>query len=417
MHSITQLFQKSVTTVRSENYNHKNQQQSMQPNIKLVFSLAAIVVLTACGAKNDKAKQISIKQEKITKLKKQQSDIAVEIEKLETELYALDPSLAKEQMAKLVALRKIDASSFKHEIRLQGKIDAENTAYVAPPNGQGGVVTAVYVKQGQSVTKGQTLLQLDPMTLQQQIEPLRVQLETAKDVYNRRQNLWKQGIGSEVELISARTQVEALEKNIATLRKQISLFTVKAPESGIADLVNIRVGEMFVGTTAVGPQIRIVNTNNLKVVAQVPENYITKVSTGNPVTVYLPDTDKSIPAKISVTGKQIDPLSRSFYVEAKLPVSKDIKPNQIAVVKIQDYAAANTITIPVNTLQNDEKGKYVMVAVQEKGKLVARKKPVQIGMLNNDELEITAGLNEGDMLVTEGFQNLYDGQYLTTSAK
>lgn len=389
----------------------------MQPNIKFIFSLALIFVFAACGSKNNKEKQIRIKQEKIVKLKKQQSDIAVEIEKLETELYALDPSLAKEQMAKLVALRQIGASNFKHEIQLQGKIDAENTAYVAPPNGQGGVVTAVYVKQGQSVTKGQTLLQLDPMTLQQQIEPLRVQLETARDVYNRRQNLWKQGIGSEVELISARTQVEALEKNIATLQKQISLFTVRAPESGIADQVNIRVGEMFVGTTAAGPQIRIVNTKNLKVVAQVPENYITQVNNGSPVTIYLPDSDKTIPTKISVTGKQIDPLSRSFYVEAKLPFSNDIKPNQIAVVKIQDYAASNVITIPVNTLQNDEKGKYVMIAVTENGKLVARKKPVEIGKLNNEELEITAGLSEGDMLVTEGFQNLYDGQYLTTSAK
>lgn len=389
----------------------------MQPNIKFIFSLALIFVFAACGSKNNKEKQIRIKQEKIVKLKKQQSDIAVEIDKLETELYALDPSLAKEQMAKLVALRQIGASNFKHEIQLQGKIDAENTAYVAPPNGQGGVVTAVYVKQGQSVTKGQTLLQLDPMTLQQQIEPLRVQLETARDVYNRRQNLWKQGIGSEVELISARTQVEALEKNIATLQKQISLFTVRAPESGIADQVNIRVGEMFVGTTAAGPQIRIVNTKNLKVVAQVPENYITQVNNGSPVTIYLPDSDKTIPTKISVTGKQIDPLSRSFYVEAKLPFSNDIKPNQIAVVKIQDYAASNVITIPVNTLQNDEKGKYVMIAVTENGKLVARKKPVEIGKLNNEELEITAGLSEGDMLVTEGFQNLYDGQYLTTSAK
>lgn len=84
------------------------------------------------------------------------------------------------------------------------------------------------------------------------------------------------------------------------------------------------------------------------------------------------------------------------------------------MVKIQDYSANNAITIPMNTLQNDEKGKYVMVAVNENGKLVARKRQLEIGELYGNDLEIKAGLQPNDALITEGFQGLYEGQPLTT---
>ena len=154
----------------------------------------------------------------------------------------------------------------------------------------------------------------------------------------------------------------------------------------------------------------MVNTNDLKVAAQVPENYLEKVKVGTHVKVTLPDLNKTVDAVISVAGKLIDPLSRSFYVEAKLPADNMFRPNQVAQVKILDYANANAITVPVNTLQTDDKGKFVMVATTENGKKLARKKLVSIGELYGDKIEVKSGLQIGDVLVTEGYQSLFDGQ-------
>jgi membrane fusion protein, multidrug efflux system len=125
------------------------------------------------------------------------------------------------------------------------------------------------------------------------------------------------------------------------------------------------VGELFAGAG----QIKIVNTEHLKVTTQVPENYLNKVKIGTPVAVILPDLNISVNTSLNVAGKLIDPNSRSFFIEAKIPSANNFRPNQIAVVKIQDYVANNAITVPVNTLQTDEKGKYVLVAVKEKNKL------------------------------------------------
>jgi RND family efflux transporter MFP subunit len=155
----------------------------------------------------------------------------------------------------------------------------------------------------------------------------------------------------------------------------------------------------------------------LKVTAEVPENYSQRVKTGTKLVINLPDLQKSIQAQISVVGKIINPNSRSFYIEAKVAADKDLRPNQIALVQILDYSTENAIAIPVNTLQNDETGKYVMVAVNEKGKLIARKRMVTVGEFYKDQLEIKSGLQAGDQIVTEGFQSLYDGQLIVLASK
>ena len=148
-------------------------------------------------------------------------------------------------------------------------------------------------------------------------------------------------------------------------------------------------------------------------VGNIPENYLGKVNKGSDVVVQMPDVGKTFNIKVSFVGASIDVINRGFVVEAKLPADPALKPNQIALIKIKDYAAANTFAIPLNTLQNDEKGKFVMVASSENGKLVARKRVINIGLLNGDQVEVKTGLKAGDTLITEGYTSLYEGQLLT----
>lgn len=382
----------------------------------LAFIIIAVIAAACGNAKKDTEGSLNDKKAKLEKLKAEQQKLNQQVAQLQDEIKAADPN-AFAATAKLVSVRPIAQSTFAHFIELQGRVDAQNISYVAPPNGQGGVVTALYVTQGQYVKKGQVLARLDDQLIQQQIEPLRVQLTTAEDTYRRTKNLYDQGIGTYQNVLNAKTQMESLRKQIGILQKQASLMTVTAPASGVADQVNVRVGEMFVGNSPAGPQIRIVNTSNLKVVAQVPENYVGQIDVGSPLEIILPDeNNRTINATINVVGKVIDPTSRTFTIEAKIPANANLKPNQIAKVHIKDYTNKNAITIPVNVLQNDDKGKFVMVAAQENGKMIARKRMVTVGQLYNDELEVTSGLAAGDQLIVEGFQGLYDGQPITTKA-
>lgn len=372
--------------------------------------------LYSCGSATKD--ELAGKKAELDKLKKEQQGISDKITALEQEISKLDTAAGKSKNVKLVSVSPIQTEAFSHFIELQGTVDAENSAYVAPPNGQGGIVKALFVKQGDAVRKGQLLARLDDQQIRQQIAPLKVQLETARDTYNRTKNLWDQGIGAYQNVLTAKTQVESLEKNIAIFENQISLMNVTAPTAGVADVVNVRVGEAFTGMSATGPQIRIVNTSSLKVVANVPENYLGRVTKGSQVEIVLPDdNDRTITANVNVVSSVIDPATRSFYIEAKVPGNSKVRPNQVAKVRIKDYGNKDAITIPVNTLQNDETSKFVLVAVKEKGGMVARKRTVTVGELYANKLEVKSGLQPGDVLITEGFQGLYDGQPITTEAK
>ena len=376
-----------------------------------ICSLIAFVFLASCGEKGD----LAAKKTKLEELTKEQQKISDQITALEKEMIKIDPS-AKPEKTKLVSVTEVKAENFIHYIDLQGTVTSDDISYVAPRNGQGGLVKAVYVKQGDNVKKGQLLLKLDDAIYQKNLQQAQTQLKYAEDLLRRQKNLWDQQIGTELQLVQAQQNVDQVNDQIATLKEQLSMANVVADVSGVADVVNIRVGEFFSGN-ALNPQIRIVNNSRLKVTTQVPENYVENVNNGSNVIVNLPDINKTYNSKISVSGKVIDPNSRSFYVDAKLPADNNLRPNQVALVKIQDYAASNAVTVPVNTLQTDEKGKFVMVAVNEGGKLIGKKRAVEIGQLYGDKIEIKSGLQAGEKLITDGYQGVYDGQSLTTAAQ
>lgn len=380
----------------------------------------------ACG-NSAKEQKGSLNDKKITlqELKKQQTGLSDQIATLEAEIAKLDTSSSAANTAKLVGIKPIEIQKFTHYIDLQGKIDAENISAITPRQG-GGQVKALFVKEGDVVRKGQLLLKLDDAVIRQQVvaaqqslETVKTQLSFAKDLYNRQNNLWKQDIGTEVQLINARNNVQTLEtqlrsaqENVKTLQEQLASFNVYSDVSGIADLVNVRVGELFTGFSGAGPQIQIVNKSALKVVTDVPENYASKVRTGSAVVITLPDLGKSFNSTVSRASQVVNSNNRSFIAEAKLPFDANMRPNQIAQVQIKDYEASAAIVIPINTLQTDDKGKYVYVAAQEGNQLVARKKMIQIGEMYKDLIEIKSGLNAGEQLITEGYQSVYDGQKL-----
>lgn len=384
------------------------------------------VIIASCdNSKKDGTAAINDKKAAIEKLKANKNKTEEEIKKLQAELEKLDSNSANASKVKLVTVAPVTTQDFKHYIDLQGKVDAENISYISP-RGMGGQIRAIYVQPGQMVKKGQLLLKLDDAIMRQsvtaakqQLEGIKTQLGFAKNLYQRQQNLWKEGIGTEVQLLTAKTNVTSLEnqlnaagEQVKTMQEQLNTANVYSDVSGIADVVTVRLGESFPGMG----QIKIVNTSSLKVVVNVPENYLTRMHKGSPVVINIPDANKVVNSTISLISQSIDPTQRGFIAEAKIPYDAVLKPSQSAVVKIQDYAAPNAVVIPVNVVQSDETGKYVYVlSKSSNGKTTAHRVVVTIGEVYGDKVEIKAGLKAGDQLVTEGFQNLYEGQMITTT--
>ena len=203
-----------------------------------------------------------------------------------------------------------------------------------------------------------------------------------------------------------------MQEQIKVTAEQLNTTNVYSDVDGIAETVMVKVGELFGGMG----QIKIVNTSHLKVIANVPENYITKVHKGTPVLIEVTDIGKVIHSSISLIGQTIENTQRGFVTEASIPSQPLLKPNQSVVMKILDYSAAKAVVIPVNTVQSDEKQKYVYVMEKKaNGTFMATRKPIVLGEVYGDLVEIKSGLNGGEQLITAGYQNLYEGQIVKTN--
>jgi RND family efflux transporter MFP subunit len=375
--------------------------------VVLGFSL----LLASCGSSSiQKNDSLAGKKATLDSLKAQQEKLGKQISDLQDEIAKVDTSAASKEKAKLVALTPLAPTSFTHYIDLQGSVDAVNTSYISP-RGQGGVVRQIFVKQGDHVKQGQLLLKLDDAVLRQQLMNAQVTLDHDKDLYQRRKNLWDEKIGQEVDLINAKNQVDQSEIQLKIAQEQLDFTNVYADIPGTVNTLSVKVGESF----APGSQgLQIVNTDNLKVVVEVPEIYQERIRVGTPVKIDLPGlNNKEITGIVHTLSSVISPANRTFDVEIYLS-DKSIRANQVAIVKLQDYTASNVLTIPINTLQTDEKGKYVMVALKnKKGNLAAHKKSITIGQTYSDKVQVLNGLETGDQLITDGFQGLYEGQAVT----
>ncbi|WP_429401934.1 efflux RND transporter periplasmic adaptor subunit [Mucilaginibacter lappiensis] len=358
--------------------------------MKKLLYIPAFIFFAACSSKQPKDKTAELAD-----LKKQQADLNSKITKLQAEVGSKDSSKTTD-----VSTIAIKPTQFTNYVQIQGKIDAQDnvTAY---PQAQA-IITGLYVKVGQHVSKGQTLAQLDNNVLLQNIAQNESQVSLNQTLFNRQKNLWDQKIGTEVQFLQAQTTLQSSKKALAALKQQASQYRIVSPINGTVDQMDLKLGQAASpGQTG----IRVVNADVLKVKADVPESYAGSVNTGNEVKILVPDAQDSLITKVTFAAKAIDPTSRSFGVEIKLPIRKTLRPNMTAIIQIANYTKANTVVVPVKAILKSETGDYVYL--NQNG--TAKKVNVKSGTTYAGNTEILSGLKNGDQLVTEGATEIEDG--------
>lgn len=365
-------------------------------------------LLTSCG--EEKAQDPA---GRLKELQAEQARIGAEIQKLQKELRQSGSKTADNTAAntktKVVQALTLEESPFRTWVEVQGTVDARQSIEVTAEGM--GVVRNIQVKEGQKVTKGQILAELDQTVLLQSIEEIKGQLDFAKQLYTKQSNLWKQNIGSEVQYLNAKNQKESLERRLSTIESQLDLTRIKAPVSGTVDQVYLKLGQ----STAMGmPAVRVVNFNDLRVVTDLSESYVSRVREGASVDLEFKDLNLSAQGRIAYVARSISALNRTFRAEVPLNNREGLyRPNMIVGMKINDYSTNKAIKIPVNLLQNSDEGTFVMVVRAEGQGLKAARVSVTPGRSNGIETEILQGLQAGDRIITTGYNDLNDGQAIT----
>ncbi len=369
----------------------------------IIIGLLQILVF-ACGKKEETG--IEGKKTALAALKNEKASLEAKISTLEGEIALLDTSIEKTQKIKQVSATTLAPEIFRHFVSVQGSLEADENVMVTSKIP--GLITSIKVRQGDMVKQGQILAILDDEVLQKSIDEVKVGLSQVVVMYDKQKALWDQKIGTEMQYLNLKNQKESLEKKLITLKSQVSQTYVTAPFSGVIDEVFAKQGS----PASPGiPLMQLVNLSVLKATAKVPDSYVSYIKEGDKVNVYFPDLDKTISATVNYVGRIVDPLSRTFKIEVKVPGGNEsLKPNLLAMIQINDKTSNAAIVIQENIVQSTEEGKIVFVTAEEKGQKIARQKTITTGLSYNGKVEILSGLTSGESLITTGYQDLADNQ-------
>ena len=369
--------------------------------MKKVFILVIAATFVACSGGSDSA-DLSLLMAERDSLSTISQNVAKRIQEIDAQLAVLDSS----RLLTAVTTVKISSESFVHSFESLGKVEADRSVNLLPETP--GLIKRVLVQEGDRVSAGQVLIQLDHQVISSTLEEVKKSLSMATTLFEKQERLWNQGIGSEVQYLQAKTNKELLEQRIKTLLSQWNMAQIKAPFAGTVDDITAKTGEF---ASPGMPLARLISAGKATVTANIPESYALVVNKGQNVDLFFPTLNKTVEAKVIQVGEFINPDSRTFQVHITLP-SGDFKPNMLAKVRIRDYEANNVLSIPTRLIQQNAKGEnYVFVyrSVKKDIGLVERKQ-VELGTNNGNVTEIKSGLKEGEIIIDKGSRNVQEGQ-------
>jgi membrane fusion protein (multidrug efflux system) len=301
-------------------------------------------------------------------------------------------------------------------IRLQNFVDAGNYTGTFEPNKETkisadiqGKINAVLVDVGSYVSKGQTLIQLDNSLLKLQLQTVEVQIEGLEDDVNRYTILTEADAVQGVQLEKARLGLKSAKIQRATLLEQISKTSIKAPFNGV---VTAKLNEEG-GFAAPGvPLLQITDISTLRFTVNVPENDLVKFQNNQTYKInadVFPDV--SLSGKVSMIGSKAN-MGNSFPIQFQVANTKNlsIKSGMFGKVNLSDSKQEQGILIPTSAII--EENEIVKVYLIKNGKAVMQ--AITTSKTIGNKTLVSSGLKENDIIVTNGFINLFDNANITT---
>ena len=365
------------------------------------------IVLTISCSNNESTFEEVLKSTNVELLKEKRDQLTNIQQKTYEKINLIDSRLkaiSNESKDPIVYVKKLEQSTFKHYVELQGDVKSNKIVSIFPEFS--GIVKEIKVKSGDNVIKGQKLAIIDDGGLKQQLAQLKITFELVKTTYERQKRLWEQKIGSEIQYLETKSIYEAQKQSIDQINKQLEKTVIKAPFDGVIDNVIVKEGEViYPGRSNL---MLLVNLDNMYVESKVPEKYLNTVTENKDVIMYFPMLDLNLESSIKYSANFINRSNRTFRIEADIPTNiYNIKPNLNAKIKVNDYTNENAITVKLNHINIDsENNKYVYKIVNKENTNYAVKTAIETGLKNGDFIEVTKGLLKNDIIVTEGFRNL-----------
>lgn len=356
--------------------------------------LASIFLIFSCS-----------EQSSLEKLEEKRSSLRTELKTVEDQIKEMDT--VKETFFPIVRTAKVDTGRFEHFVIVQGEVKTNQEAIVnAEANG---VIRSLNVSEGEFIKKGTVIAEIDAALLLSNLRELETQLEFAEYNYEKQKELLERGVGTEYELRTVKNQLNGLKSQLETLKTQKSKTNVKAPFDGYVEEVFARQGEM---AGAQAPLIRLVNNSDVRLSADISEQYYTRIKEGTPIQAYFPSLRDTLRLSITALGKYIHPTNRTFKVQADVINNENLIPNMLAKVSIQDEVIENAVIVPSTSLLKSQQNEDFIFILEKKGDQYQAKQ-IFVQILNRQDGRaavepLKGSLVKDALVVTDGARGIAD---------
>ena len=378
-----------------------------------IYTLLLIIIISGCNSSRNASIESLIESGDLEELKKRKKEYVDAMNTMKVELNEINDGISlldENERLTLVSKYEIQQTIFNTYIEAQANLKTRKNVLILPEFQ--GTLEKVFVSEGQEVKKGQLLAEINDSGLNEQYEQMVIQAEFAKENFERTQRLWDNNIGSEMQYLKSKTDYEASKKMVDQMKDRLSKTKIYAPFDGEIDEIISNVGSNLI--PGVSQILRLVNLDIIYAESFVSEKYISFISEGTEAIVQIPLLNMDYRSSVNQTGNFINPSNRTFRIEVPVEnFDNRIKQNLDAKIKINIYKKDDAIVIPLRIVREDALGKnfvYVMSEDNKEGVYLTSKQFITLGNKSEDKVEVTEGLDLGDIVVLEGAYSVEDSQ-------
>jgi RND family efflux transporter MFP subunit len=303
----------------------------------------------------------------------------------------------------MVETAAVERSEAARELRISGTIDAERstTLSFAVP----GTVEQVFFDVGQRVERGQVIARLTSTSFNHALGIAVAEKQRAEDAYRRFEPMHRNGTVPEVKWVEAQTGLDSARHAVELARKNLRDSVLRAPEDGVIARRSIEPGS----TVAPGaPAFVLVQTNNVRAIAPVPELEIARIRVGQPARVSVAALGRELTGSVFEIGVLADPLTRTYPVKIALANPGDVlKVGMVVDAFLPLPGGPPALVVAREAVRIDERGSPCVFVVGPDHKVQRRKVEV-VGFLG-EKIALRSGVTEGDRVVVSGTPMLADG--------
>ena len=274
-----------------------------------------------------------------------------------------------------------------------------------------GTVENVFVQEGDIVKKGQALASIDKADDESLNKATEARYHQAKDAYNRLKPVYEKGSLPEIKWVEIETSLKEAESQMQLAQSSIKKCTMRAPTDGMIGKRNIEPGQ---NSLTLKTPIEIVKIETILVKISIAENEIGRIKKGQKATFSISALNgKAFDGTVSNVGVVANEISRTYEVKilAKNP-KLEIKPGMVCDVNLNTEVEKDVLFVSNNAVSKDNEGKNYVFILSPNNKRV-KKQEVTLGYYQNNGIEVTGGLNPGQIIVVEGKEKLSDNSLIS----